>query len=138
VTESLAAKLKRLASRYPLQVVPPREMLAERITSVPARKTFGANLVLEGSLRESGNLVRVSYSPIEAQTRRQLESDTFAFGTGRVSLSAAWRLAFAVNNGVLLDAVRSNVTCCGEVAMFRRLPNLNCELPIRVSTGSSR
>jgi serine/threonine-protein kinase len=77
LTESLAAKLKRLASHYPLQVVPPSEMLAEGITSVEqARKTFGANLVLEGSLRESGNLVRVSYTLIDAQTRRRLQADT--------------------------------------------------------------
>jgi eukaryotic-like serine/threonine-protein kinase len=77
LTESLAAKLKRLASRYPLQVVPPSEILAEGITSVEqARKTFGANLVLEGSLRESGDQVRVSYSLIDAQNRRQLQADT--------------------------------------------------------------
>lgn len=76
LTESLAAKLKRLASRYPLQVVPPSEITAEGITSVEqARKAFGANLVLEGSLRESGNQVRVSYSLIDAQTRRQLQAD---------------------------------------------------------------
>ena len=77
LTESLAAKLKRLASRYPLQVVPPSEILAERITSVEqARKAFGANLVLEGTLRVSGDQVRVSYSLIDARTRRPLQADT--------------------------------------------------------------
>lgn len=77
LTESLAAKLKKVAVRYPLQVVPPSEILAEGTRSAEqARKNFGATLVLEGSLRESGNQVRVSYSLVDAQTRRQLQADT--------------------------------------------------------------
>jgi serine/threonine protein kinase/tetratricopeptide (TPR) repeat protein len=77
LTESLAARLKRVGTRHPLQVVPPSEVLAEGITTVEqAQKSFGANLVLEGSVRESGNLVRVNYSLVDAKTRRQLQADT--------------------------------------------------------------
>lgn len=77
LTESLAVRLKELGTRYPLQVVPPSEILAEGVNTVEqAHKSFGANLVLEGSLRESGTLVRVNYSLVDAQTRRQLQADT--------------------------------------------------------------
>jgi len=77
LTESLAARLKQVGTRHPLQVVPPSEVLAEGITTVEqAQKSFGANLVLEGSVRESGNLVRVNYSLVDAKTRRQLQADT--------------------------------------------------------------
>jgi len=77
LTESLAVRLKQLRLRYPLQVVPPSEILAEGISTVEqAHTSFGANLVLEGSVRESGTLVRVNYSLIDAETRNQLRADT--------------------------------------------------------------
>jgi serine/threonine-protein kinase len=77
LTESLAVRLKQLGVRYPLQVVPPSEILAEGVNTVEeAHKSFGANLVLEGSVREAGTLVRVNYSLVDAQTRHQLQADT--------------------------------------------------------------
>jgi len=77
LTESLAVRLKQLRLRYPLQVVPPSEILAEGVNTVEqAHKSFGANLVLEGSVRESGTLVRVNYSLIDAETRNQLQAET--------------------------------------------------------------
>ena len=77
LTESLAVRLKQLPLRSPLQVVPPSEVLAEGVNTVEqAHKSFGANLVLEGSVRESGTLVRVNYSLIDAETRKQLQADT--------------------------------------------------------------
>jgi eukaryotic-like serine/threonine-protein kinase len=75
LTESLAAKLNQL-TRDSLQVVPLSEILAEDVKTVEqARKNFGANLVLQGTLRESGALVRVNYSLVDARTRRPLQSD---------------------------------------------------------------
>lgn len=77
LTESLAVRLKQLGARYPLQVVPPSEILAEGVTTVEqAHKSFGANLVLEGSVREAGTMVRVNYSLVDVQTRQQLQADT--------------------------------------------------------------
>jgi serine/threonine protein kinase/tetratricopeptide (TPR) repeat protein len=77
LTESLAVRLKQLGTRYPLQVVPPSEIFAEGVNTVEqAHKSFGANLVLEGSVRESGALVRVNYSLVDAQTRQQLQAET--------------------------------------------------------------
>ena len=77
LTESLAVRLKQLKLGYPLQVVPPSEILAEGVNTVEqAHKSFGANLVLEGSVRESGTMVRVNYSLIDVETRNQLQADT--------------------------------------------------------------
>src|SRR5689334_9620313 len=77
LTESLALRLTQLTSSYPLQVVPPREITAEGIqTAQQARRTFGVNLVLEGSVSESDNLVRISYSLVDAAKLNQLRGDT--------------------------------------------------------------
>jgi len=77
LTESLAVRLKQLRLRSPLQVVPPSEILAEGVNTVEqAHRSFGANLVLEGSVRESGTMVRVNYSLIDAETRNQLQAET--------------------------------------------------------------
>jgi len=97
LTESLAVRLKQLGTRYPLQVVPPSEILAEAVNTVEqARKSFGANLVLEGSVRESGTLVRVNYSLVDARTRQQLQADTIT-----IQASDPFALEDRVVDGVL-------------------------------------
>ena len=97
LTESLAVRLEQLGDRYPLQVVPPNEILAEGINTVEqAHKSFGANLVLEGSVRESGALVRVNYSLVDVQTRRQLQADSIT-----IQASDPFALEDRVVDGVL-------------------------------------
>ena len=77
LTETLAVKLTQLSGSHPIQVVPISEVRAEGISSVEqARKGFGVTLVLEGSLQESGNRVRITYSLVDATSRRQLSADT--------------------------------------------------------------
>ena len=77
LTQTVTAKLTQLTGSYPLQVVPASEIRADGVTSVEqARNNFGVNLVLEGSLHGSGNQVRVTYSLVDAKTRRQLHADT--------------------------------------------------------------
>jgi serine/threonine protein kinase/tetratricopeptide (TPR) repeat protein len=77
LTETLAVKLTQLTGTYPLQIVPTSEVRAEGITNVEqARKGFGVNLVLEGSLQESGNRVRITYSLVDATSMRQISADT--------------------------------------------------------------
>jgi eukaryotic-like serine/threonine-protein kinase len=77
LTETLTAKLTQLTDNYPLQVVPTSEIRSEGVTSVEqARKNFGVGLVLEGSLHSSGNLVRVTYTLVDAKTNRQLHAET--------------------------------------------------------------
>jgi serine/threonine-protein kinase len=93
LTQTVTAKLTQLTGSYPLQVVPITEIRADGVTSVEqARRNFGVNLVLEGSLHGSGNQVRVTYSLVDAKTRRQLRADT-------IDASAAD--AFAVEDRVV-------------------------------------
>lgn len=77
LTQTLTAKLTQLTGAYPLQVVPISEIGANKVSSVEqARRDFGVNLVLEGSLHNAGNQVRVNYTLVDARTRRQLHADT--------------------------------------------------------------
>jgi serine/threonine protein kinase/tetratricopeptide (TPR) repeat protein len=76
LTETLAVKLTQLSGSNPLLVVPTSEIRAEGITNVEqARKGFGVTLVLEGSLQESGNRVRITYSLVDATSMRLLSAD---------------------------------------------------------------
>jgi serine/threonine protein kinase/tetratricopeptide (TPR) repeat protein len=76
LTETLTAELTHLTGNYPLQVVPASEVRAGAITTVEqARKEFGVNMVLEGSLHGAGDQMRVTYSLVDATTRRQLHAE---------------------------------------------------------------
>jgi serine/threonine protein kinase/tetratricopeptide (TPR) repeat protein len=80
LTETLTAKLTQLTTDRSLQVVPAAELRAKGVkTADDARKEFGVNLVLEGSLDKSGNLVRINYALVDAGTRRQLRAETITF-----------------------------------------------------------
>lgn len=85
LTETLAARLTQLTQRYPLQVVPSSEIRAQGIgTPEQARAVFGANLVLEGSLQQSGNTIRVVYGLVDTHTRRQLRADAVTASMGDI------------------------------------------------------
>lgn len=82
LTETLAVKLTQLTGAYPLQVVPTSEVRAEGISNAEqARKGFGVNLVLEGSLQESGHRARIVYSLVDAATLRQISAETITADT---------------------------------------------------------
>jgi tetratricopeptide (TPR) repeat protein/TolB-like protein/predicted Ser/Thr protein kinase len=77
VTEALTVRLTQLTGSYPVEVVGPREIRAESVLDAEqARKAFGANLALEGSLSRSDHQIRVSYSLVDTATRRQVHADT--------------------------------------------------------------
>src|SRR5262249_32494054 len=77
LTETVAVKLTQLSGGYPVQIVPTSEVRSEGITSIEqARKGFGVNLVLEGSLQESGNRARITYALVDAINLRQISADT--------------------------------------------------------------
>jgi serine/threonine protein kinase/tetratricopeptide (TPR) repeat protein len=77
LSATLSLRLAQLTGHYPVQVVPPGEITAEEIQDTEqARKSFGVNMVLEGSLRQSGRLTRISYSLVDAITRQQLRGET--------------------------------------------------------------
>jgi serine/threonine protein kinase/tetratricopeptide (TPR) repeat protein len=98
LTETLTAKLTQLTADPTLQVVPATEIRAKHVNTVDdARKEFGANLVLEGSLHKSGQQIRVNYILIDARTLRQLRAE---------SLTLAAMDSFAAEDAVVNGAIQ--------------------------------
>jgi eukaryotic-like serine/threonine-protein kinase len=98
LTDTLTAKLTPLTDNRTLQVVPTTEIQAKHVaTAQQAYAEFGVNLVLEGSLSKSGNLVRVNYALVDSRTRRQLSAN---------SLTLPASDPFAVQDQVVNGAVQ--------------------------------
>jgi serine/threonine-protein kinase len=98
LTETLTAKLTQLTGDPSLQVVPATEIRGKHVSTVDdARKEFGVNLVLEGSLHKSGQQVRVNYTLVDARTRRQLRAESLTF---------AAMDSFAAEDAVVNGAIR--------------------------------
>ena len=104
MTQTLTAKLAQLSDRNSLQLVSTREIEAEGVRSADqAHREFGVDLVLEGSLEQSGSLLRINCILVDAATQRQLgarsidaaDSDIFAL-EDRVVDAALEILAVAV------------------------------------------
>jgi tetratricopeptide (TPR) repeat protein/TolB-like protein/predicted Ser/Thr protein kinase len=79
--ETLNVGLTKLTERHSLQVVPASEVRARGVTTIDqARREFGANLVIEGSLQISAETDRVTYAVVDTNTHRQLRADTITAG----------------------------------------------------------
>jgi tetratricopeptide (TPR) repeat protein/TolB-like protein/predicted Ser/Thr protein kinase len=99
ISEILAGRLTRLTeSIRDLQVIPPGEIIARNVEN-PARAQaeFGATLVLAGTFQVSGDLVRVSYSLIDAARNRELRA-------GSKQLAAAD--PFTIQDAVIRDVTQ--------------------------------
>jgi serine/threonine protein kinase/tetratricopeptide (TPR) repeat protein len=83
LSDILTAKLTQLTGEGSLQVVPASEIQNRHVTTIEqASSDFGVNLVLEGSLAKSGQLVRVNYDLVDARTRRELRADSITVPSG--------------------------------------------------------
>ena len=99
VVESVAAKLGRLSENRALEIIPARNLQERGVTSLAeARKQFGANLGLAVTLEQAGELIRVSYSLLNAQTGAVIGGDS-------VTVPAAD--AFSVEDDVAAGAVKA-------------------------------
>ena len=79
LAETLSAKLSQLSEDHSIYVVAPSEIRAQHVeTAEQALRAFGANLVLEGNLRQSGNVVRITYALVNSKDRQQLRAATIA------------------------------------------------------------
>ncbi|MGA8182917.1 MAG: protein kinase [Terriglobia bacterium] len=77
LAETLSAKLTQLSSGRSVQVVPVRELSARHVeTPSDARRVFGVNLVLTGSLERAGNRFRISYALVNPSSGFQVSADT--------------------------------------------------------------
>ncbi len=77
LAETLAARLTKLTTRHALQIVPVEEVRLSHIESVQqARREFGVNLGIEGSVQHYGPKVRVTYHLVDAATLQELRGET--------------------------------------------------------------
>lgn len=73
LTETVTTKLVQASDGGQLQLVATRELVAQGVkTADQARREFGTDLVLEGSLQQSGNQIRITCSLVDPKTHVQL------------------------------------------------------------------
>jgi eukaryotic-like serine/threonine-protein kinase len=85
MTDTLTAQLAQVTDRDQFQVVSTRELEAQGVTSADqARREFGVDLVLEGSLQQSGSQLRINCSLVDANTHRQLGARTLNASVGDI------------------------------------------------------
>jgi serine/threonine-protein kinase len=74
--ESIAAKLSKLTEDRAFEVVPPRNLQDRKITTLAdAAHFFGANLGLTVSMEPAGDLIKLTYSILNAQTGARIGGD---------------------------------------------------------------
>ena len=77
LTETLTAKLVQAVDGGRLQLVSTRDLIAQGVTtSDHARREFGTDLVLEGSLQQDGARIRITWSLVNPHTHTQLAANT--------------------------------------------------------------
>jgi eukaryotic-like serine/threonine-protein kinase len=77
LVESVSAKLCRLTEDRALEVIPARNLQEKSAASLAdARQQFGANLGLMVTLQQSGELIRVTYSLLDAKTGGAVGGDS--------------------------------------------------------------
>jgi eukaryotic-like serine/threonine-protein kinase len=73
LTETMTTKLVQASDSGHLQLVATQELVAQGVrTADQARREFGTDLVLEGSLQQSGNQIRITCSLVDPKTHVQL------------------------------------------------------------------
>jgi eukaryotic-like serine/threonine-protein kinase len=98
LTETLAAKLGEIADRYPLEIVSAAEVRKQNVRDARhARSLLGATLILEGSLQQSGNTVRIIYTMVDTQSLRQVHSGVITADNANI---------FAVQDRVIAEVLK--------------------------------
>ncbi len=77
LTETVTAKMVQAGDGGHLQLVSTRDLLAQGVrTSEQARREFGTDLVLEGSLQQEGARLRITWSLVNPRTHTQIAANT--------------------------------------------------------------
>ncbi len=77
LTETVTAKLVQAVDGGHLQLVSTRELIAQGVrTPDQARREFGTDLVLEGSLQQDGSRIRITWSLVDPRTHTQIAANT--------------------------------------------------------------
>jgi len=78
LTATLTTKLTQLTDNHSLGVISASEIQAKQVTTADqAYAEFGVNLVLEGTLSQSGDLLRINYDLVDPRTHHQLRGESF-------------------------------------------------------------
>ncbi|HXN99988.1 MAG TPA: tetratricopeptide repeat protein [Candidatus Acidoferrales bacterium] len=78
LTATLTTKLTQLTDNHSLGVISASEIQAKQVTTADqAYAEFGVNLVLEGTLSQSGELLRINYDLVDPRTHQQLRGESF-------------------------------------------------------------
>lgn len=79
LSDVITSELTQLTDRYALQVVPATEVRSAHVNSVAtARQQFGIDLVVEGSIQPVANMIRATYSVVDARTGRQVKAGSIS------------------------------------------------------------
>jgi len=77
LVETLTAKLTALSENHPLRVISAAEVRDKHVTTLQqAREEFGVTLGLQVALQHSGELVRATYTLMDAKNGRALQANT--------------------------------------------------------------
>jgi class 3 adenylate cyclase/tetratricopeptide (TPR) repeat protein/TolB-like protein len=147
LVETLSGKLAQMEQfQGSLRVVPVTEVRKEGIASaLEARRTFGATLALTGSFQRSGDLVRVTFSLVDARTLRHLHSesrdalvnDVFALQDELANLTVGWlglelppraQALLRANPPRLASAYELYLQGLGKLARYDKVENLDTAL----------
>ena len=85
MTATLTTLLAQASDHNLLQLVSTREIEAEGVRSASdARREFGADLVVEGSLQQVGSQLRINYSLVDTATHREVAARTITATAGDI------------------------------------------------------
>ena len=77
VAETISARIAQGTNGHTLQLIPPSELSAQRVTTAEAaRKAFGADRVLTVALQRSPDKMRITCSLINPKTHQQMDART--------------------------------------------------------------
>jgi serine/threonine-protein kinase len=128
LAETVTAKLTQLTANHALQVTPSSQIYGRGITDVDeARKELGVNLVVEGSLHQVGDSVRITYTLIDAATHRQLRGDTITASASdpfamedRVVEGVLWMLQLEITPDERPQIEKHGTTIAGAYDLYVR------------------
>ena len=97
LTDTVAAKLVQASTNDSIQIVSPRDLRAQGVkTADEARREFGTDMVLEGTLEKSGSMIRINCYLVDSRTRRQM---------GARSLTVAETDSFGLQDQVVSEVL---------------------------------
>lgn len=85
LTETVATRLAEVSQSDRIQLVSPHELRDKAVkNAADARREFGTDLVLEGTIQEVGQQLRITCNLVDSKTSRQIAARTFTRDTSDI------------------------------------------------------